>query len=72
MTAVDGRPVHLSCSWAQLQFYTGKRSPFWFKARLAADKDGKFLAAETDWSVDHGPYSEFGDLYFDPHQPCPK
>jgi aldehyde oxidoreductase len=60
--AVEGRPVHLSCSWAQLQFYTGKRSPFWFKARLAADKDGKFLAAETDWSVDHGPYSEFGDL----------
>lgn len=60
--AVGGRPVHLSCSWAQLQFYTGKRSPFWFKARLAADENGKFLAAETDWSVDHGPYSEFGDL----------
>jgi aldehyde oxidoreductase len=60
--AVGGRPVHLSCSWAQLQFYTGKRSPFWFKAKLAADKDGKFLATETDWSVDHGPYSEFGDL----------
>lgn len=60
--AVGGRPVHLSCSWAQLQFYTGKRSPFWFKAKIAADKDGKFIAAETDWSVDHGPYSEFGDL----------
>jgi len=60
--AVGGRPVHLSCSWAQLQFYTGKRSPFWFKAKLAADKNGKFLATETDWSVDHGPYSEFGDL----------
>jgi aldehyde oxidoreductase len=60
--AVDGKPVHLSCSWAQLQFYTGKRSPFWFKAKIAADKDGKFLATETDWSVDHGPYSEFGDL----------
>ena len=60
--AVDGRPVHISYSWAQLQFYTGKRSPFWFKAKLAADKNGKFLAAETDWSVDHGPYSEFADL----------
>jgi aldehyde oxidoreductase len=60
--AVGGKPVHLSCSWAQLQFYTGKRSPFWFKAKIAADKDGKFLATETDWSVDHGPYSEFGDL----------
>ena len=30
--------------------------------KLAADKDGKLLALETDWSVDHGPYSEFGDL----------
>ena len=23
---------------------------------------GKLLGMETDWSVDHGPYSEFGDL----------
>ncbi len=61
-TMATGRPVYLEYSWAQLQFYTGKRSPFWFKARLAADKNGKFLAVETDWSVDHGPYSEFGDL----------
>jgi aldehyde oxidoreductase len=30
--------------------------------RYAADKQGKLLAMETDWSVDHGPYSEFGDL----------
>ncbi len=57
-----GQPCYLEYSWAQLQFYTGKRSPFWFKAKIAADKNGKFLAAETDWSVDHGPYSEFGDL----------
>ncbi len=61
-TMATGQPCYLEYSWAQLQFYTGKRSPFWFKARLAADKNGKFLAAETDWSVDHGPYSEFGDL----------
>jgi aldehyde oxidoreductase len=60
--AVGGKPVHISYTWAQLQFYTGKRSPFWYKAKLAADANGKFLAAETDWSVDHGPYSEFGDL----------
>ena len=25
-------------------------------------KDGKIQALETDWSVDHGPYCEFGDL----------
>jgi aldehyde oxidoreductase len=42
--------------------YTGKRSPFFINMRFAADKDGKLLAMETDWSVDHGPYSEFGDL----------
>jgi len=61
-TMATGRPCFIQYSWAQQQFYTGKRSPFWFKVRLAADANGKFLAAETDWSVDHGPYSEFGDL----------
>ncbi len=57
-----GRPCHLQYNYAQQQFYTGKRSPFWTKLRLAADKEGKLLAMESDWSVDHGPYSEFGDL----------
>lgn len=57
-----GRPCHLQYNYAQQQFYTGKRSPFWTKLRLAADKEGKILAMESDWSVDHGPYSEFGDL----------
>jgi aldehyde oxidoreductase len=42
--------------------YTGKRSPMWLKIKVAADKDGRLLAMEGDWSVDHGPYSEFGDL----------
>ena len=27
-----------------------------------ADKDGKLVAMEADWTVDHGPYCEFGDL----------
>lgn len=57
-----GRPCHLQYNYAQQQFYTGKRSPFWTRLRLAADKEGKLLAMESDWSVDHGPYSEFGDL----------
>ncbi|HOM97820.1 MAG TPA: molybdopterin-dependent oxidoreductase, partial [Acetomicrobium sp.] len=42
--------------------YTGKRSPFFVNIKFAADKDGKILAMETDYAVDHGPYSEFGDL----------
>ncbi len=57
-----GRPVFLSYNYEQQQNYTGKRSPFWTWLRIAADKEGKFLAMETDWSCDHGPYSEFGDL----------
>lgn len=57
-----GRPVFLNYSWKQQQTYTGKRSPFITWLRYAATKDGKLLGMETDWSVDHGPYSEFGDL----------
>jgi len=57
-----GRPVFLRYNYHQQMTYTGKRSPFFFKVRMAADQDGKLLGMETDWSVDHGPYSEFGDL----------
>ncbi|MCP4119919.1 MAG: molybdopterin-dependent oxidoreductase [Desulfobacteraceae bacterium] len=61
-TLATGRPCYLEYTYKQQQQYTGKRSPFLTNVRLAADKDGKFLGMETDWSVDHGPYSEFGDL----------
>ncbi|MDP3478782.1 MAG: molybdopterin-dependent oxidoreductase, partial [Desulfoprunum sp.] len=57
-----GRPVFLGYDYFQQQTYTGKRSPFFINLRLAADKEGKLLGMESDWSVDHGPYSEFGDL----------
>jgi aldehyde oxidoreductase len=62
-----GLPGHrqtgfLRYDYQQQMTYTGKRSPFFVKMRMAADKDGKLLGMETDWSVDHGPYSEFGDL----------
>lgn len=57
-----GRPVFLCYDYFQQQTYTGKRSPFWTTVRYAASKDGQLLGMETDWSVDHGPYSEFGDL----------
>jgi aldehyde oxidoreductase len=59
---VTKRPVFLGYDWYQQQTYTGKRSPFITNVRMAADKEGKILGMETDWSVDHGPYSEFGDL----------
>jgi len=57
-----GRPVFLRYNYFQQQTYTGKRSPFFMNVRLAADKSGMLQGLETDWSVDHGPYSEFGDL----------
>jgi aldehyde oxidoreductase len=56
-----GRPVFLKYNYRQQQQYTGKRSPFFIKLKMAADKDGKLLAMESDWTVDHGPYAEFGD-----------
>lgn len=56
------RPVFLAYDYYQHITYTGKRSPFWMKLKFGADKDGKLIAMESDWSVDHGPYSEFGDL----------
>jgi aldehyde oxidoreductase len=57
-----GKPVFLRYDYHQHMTYTGKRSPFFVHMRMAADKEGKLLGMETDWSVDHGPYSEFGDL----------
>ncbi|MEA5073385.1 MAG: molybdopterin cofactor-binding domain-containing protein [Eubacterium aggregans] len=57
-----GRPVSLVYDMYQSITYTGKRSPGWMHIRLAADEDGKLLALEGDNYIDHGPYSEFGDL----------
>ena len=57
-----GRPVFLKYDYHQHITYTGKRSPFFVKLKYGADKSGKIVAMESDWSVDHGPYSEFGDL----------
>jgi len=61
-TLATGRPTFLAYDWYQQQTYTGKRSPQFTTVRMAADKEGKLLGMETDWTVDHGPYSEFGDL----------
>ncbi|WP_176133678.1 molybdopterin cofactor-binding domain-containing protein, partial [Clostridium beijerinckii] len=57
-----GKPVYLEFNMFQQITYTGKRSPFYMHIKMGADADGKIKAMETDWSVDHGPYSEFGDL----------
>ena len=61
-TMATGRPTFLNYTWYQQQTYTGKRSPFFTNVKVAADKDGMLKGLEVDWTVDHGPYSEFGDL----------
>jgi len=62
-TMATGRPCHLHYNYAQQQYYTGKRSPFWTTGKVAADKKtGKIKGTQHEWICDHGPYSEFGDL----------
>ncbi len=60
--ACDGRPISLVYNMFQQITYTGKRSPAFMNLRVAADEDGKLLAVEGENYIDHGPYSEFGDL----------
>ncbi len=60
--ATDGKPVSLVYDQYQNITYTGKRSPAEIKAKWGFDKDGNIIALEYDWWLDHGPYSEFGDL----------
>jgi len=59
---VTGKPVYLQFSMDQHFAYTGKRSPFFMNVKFAADEDGMLQGMEGDFSVDHGPYCEFGDL----------
>ncbi len=61
-TMATGRPCFLKYNYRQHMQFTGKRSPWYITTKFAADKEGKLLAMHTDYDVDHGPYSEFGDL----------
>lgn len=59
---VSKRPVFLGFNMYQQITYTGKRSPFFINLKMGADEKGKLVAMQSDWTVDHGPYMEFGDL----------
>lgn len=61
-TMATGRPCALRYDYYQQITYTGKRSPVYCDLKLAADADGKLQAMEWDFLMDHGAYSEFGDL----------
>jgi aldehyde oxidoreductase len=57
-----GRPVVLRFDYEEQQTYTGKRSPFFIRLRMAANADGKLVALVGDWTVDKGPYADFGEF----------
>lgn len=59
---VTQHPVSLVFNQFQNITYTGKRSPAFLHIKLAADNTGKLKALWGNNYVDHGPYSEFGDL----------
>ena len=59
--ACDDMPVALSMTYDQFMAYSGKRAPSFSNSRLACDKDGKIVAAEWDFGLDHGAYDELGD-----------
>ncbi|MDD4369431.1 MAG: xanthine dehydrogenase family protein molybdopterin-binding subunit, partial [Oscillospiraceae bacterium] len=61
-TMATGQPCFLNFDYFQQITYTGKRSPFFMDLKYGARKDGKIMAMEGNFAVDHGPYSEFGDL----------
>ena len=52
------KPVCLRFNYAQQSYFTGKRACSYYNCKLAADKDGKLLAMETDFMFDHGAYHE--------------
>ncbi len=58
---VTGEPVSLSMSYEEHQHFSGKRCPSYSNGRLACDENGKILAAEFDFGLDHGAYSWGGD-----------
>ena len=59
---IIGKPVSLVFNQFQNITYTGKRSPGFMNIKLAADENGNLLGLWGNNYIDHGPYSEFGDL----------
>ena len=59
--ACDDKPVAFSMTYGEFMAFSGKRCPSFTNTRLAADEDGKIIAAEWDNGLDHGPYNELGD-----------
>ena len=63
-TVIMNAPCALSMTYEEHNHFSGKRCPCHSNARLACDKDGKLLATEFDFGLDHGAYSWGGDDCF--------
>jgi aldehyde oxidoreductase len=59
--ACDDMPVALSMTYGEFMAFSGKRAPAYSNGRLACDSEGKIVAAEWDFGIDHGAYNELGD-----------
>ncbi len=59
--ACDNMPVALSMTYEEFMAFSGKRAPSYSNSRLACDNDGKIIAVEWDFGLDHGAYNELGD-----------
>jgi len=55
------RPVTLTFSYQEHQWFTGKRTPSYSNIRLAADNDGKIKGLEFEILYEVGAYSQFTD-----------
>lgn len=55
------KPVTLTLSYPEHQWFTGKRTPSYSNVRLAADSDGKIQALEFDILYEVGGYTQFTD-----------
>lgn len=54
-------PVSYTCTYAEHQLWSGKRSASFHNARMACDENGRLIAMEADMVIDCGSYNEKGD-----------
>jgi aldehyde oxidoreductase len=59
-TLACDRPIALSVTYEEFMHFSGKRAASYSNSRLACDSDGKIVAAEFDFGIDHGAYTELG------------
>ncbi|MDR3304851.1 MAG: molybdopterin-dependent oxidoreductase, partial [Clostridiales Family XIII bacterium] len=58
------RPCTMTLAYDEFNHMSGKRSATYTNGRIAADKDGKIVAAEYDIGLDHGAYAVVGSKIF--------